>query len=91
VEHDINPGHIYRLSEGPSIFGFSRAQIDRLIRSGGIPAPTQLSMGGKDGKRPRAKGWTGRQIIDHRARLRAESEKQEKTEKRAAKRAEAAA
>ena len=57
----VHPNHIYRLHEGPRLFGFKRAQIDTLIKQGEIPTPITLTPGG------RAKGWLGKQILDWQA------------------------
>ena len=60
---EIHPNAIIRLKDGPTYFGLSDAQIQSKIKSGEIPAPVALSQTG------RAKGWLGRQIIEHQARL----------------------
>jgi hypothetical protein len=51
------------MREGPRYFGYRHTQLDEKIRSGEIPAPLSLSASG------RAKGWLGRQIIEHHRRL----------------------
>jgi predicted DNA-binding transcriptional regulator AlpA len=59
---ELDPYQIVRLREGRKYFGYGPTQIDEKIKSGEIPAPIALSDTG------RAKGWTGRQIIDHHRR-----------------------
>jgi predicted DNA-binding transcriptional regulator AlpA len=60
---ELDPYQIIRMSEGRKYFGYGPTQIDEKIRSGEIPAPIALSDTG------RARGWTGRQIINHHRRL----------------------
>ena len=62
---ELDPNQIVRWSEGRKYFGYKHTQLDEKIKSGEIPAPFPLSNTG------RAKGWTGRQIIEHQQRLRA--------------------
>ena len=60
----LHPNEIVRYGEGARYFGYRHSQLGEKIKSGEIPAPFSLSDGG------RAKGWTGRQILEHqRARL----------------------
>lgn len=60
---ELDPNQIVRWSEGSKYFGYKHTQLDEKIKSGEIPAPFSLSDSG------RAKGWTGRQIIEHQQRL----------------------
>jgi predicted DNA-binding transcriptional regulator AlpA len=60
---ELDPNQIVRMSEGPKYFGYKHTQLPEKIKSGEIPAPFLLSDTG------RAKGWTGRQIIEHQRRL----------------------
>jgi hypothetical protein len=55
----LDPNQIFRLHEGPRLFGFKPSQIDTKIKSGELPTPLALSATG------RARGWTGHQINEH--------------------------
>jgi predicted DNA-binding transcriptional regulator AlpA len=59
----LDPNQIFRLSEGPKLFGFKPSQIDAKIKKGELPTPLALSATG------RARGWTGAQINDHRRKI----------------------
>ena len=59
---ELHPNQIVRWSEGKKYFGYRHTQLEEKIRTGEIPAPFLLSDTG------RAKGWTGRQIIEHQRR-----------------------
>jgi predicted DNA-binding transcriptional regulator AlpA len=59
---ELHPNQIVRMNEGPKFFGYKATQLPEKIKSGEIPAPFPLSDTG------RAKGWTGRQIIEHQSR-----------------------
>lgn len=56
---ELDPNQIVRKGEGPKYFGLKSTALDDAIKAELIPAPFALTEGG------RAKGWTGRQIIDH--------------------------
>src|SRR5215217_990687 len=60
---DLDPNQIIRQRDGYHYFGYKHAALDAKIKSGEIPTPMVLSESG------RATGWTGKQIIDHRAKL----------------------
>jgi predicted DNA-binding transcriptional regulator AlpA len=71
VRGGLDPHQIIRRSEGRKYFGLGPTQIDEKIKKGEIPKPIALSDSG------RATGWTGRQIIEHQARLLAAAAEQD--------------
>ena len=60
---EILPDQIYRVSLSPAIFGYGSESTKAKIRSGELPPPFPLSPSS------RFEAWTGRQILDHRARM----------------------
>jgi predicted DNA-binding transcriptional regulator AlpA len=71
IRETLDPHQIIRRREGRKYFGLGLTQIDEKIKKGEIPKPIALSDSG------RATGWTGRQIIEHQARLVAAAAKQD--------------
>ena len=67
---ELDPNQIIRLVEGKKYFGYGHTQLDVKIKAGEIPAPVSLSPSG------RARGWLGRQIIEHQRRLLAAAQDQ---------------
>jgi predicted DNA-binding transcriptional regulator AlpA len=67
---DLDPNQIVRLSQGPKYFGYKHTQQDEKIKDGTLPPPFPLSENG------RARGWLGRQIIEHHRRRLAAAAKQ---------------
>jgi predicted DNA-binding transcriptional regulator AlpA len=59
--NELHPNQIVRFCEGRKYFGLKHTQLDEKIKSGEIPAPMKLSDSG------RARGWTGRQILEWQA------------------------
>jgi predicted DNA-binding transcriptional regulator AlpA len=59
---DLDPNEIIRPKDGRKYFGYGHSQLAELIKQGEIPPPFPLSETGV------AKGWTGRQIIEHHRR-----------------------
>jgi hypothetical protein len=62
---DIVPDRIYRTNLSPAIFGYGPQATKDKIESGELPPPFPLS------ETSRFKAWTGRQIIEHRAKMQA--------------------
>ena len=60
---ELDPDEVVRQCDGLKYFGYKSTQLAEKIKAGEIPAPFALSPGG------RAKGWLGRQIIEHHQRL----------------------
>jgi hypothetical protein len=60
---NIEPDQIYRTTLYESLFGYGEQATNDKIKSGELPMPFPLSEGG------RARAWTGRQILEHRARM----------------------
>lgn len=56
---ELDANQIFRVSEGPRLFGIKASQITAKIKSKEIPTPLKLTASG------RAKGWTGEQINQH--------------------------
>jgi hypothetical protein len=63
----LHPNEIVR--NAPKYFGLGKTQLDEKIKAGEIEAPISLSASG------RAKGFTGRQILNHQERQRQLSRK----------------
>ena len=62
---ELHPNQIVRYSEGRKYFGYGASQLAEKIKQRELPEPIPLSDTGY------AKGWTGRQIIEHHRRLQA--------------------
>jgi hypothetical protein len=58
----LHPKEIVRLKNAPKYFRLGKTQLDEKIKAGEIEAPISLSASG------RAKGFTGRQILNHQER-----------------------
>ena len=56
---ELDANQIVRQADGWKYFGYGHSRLEELIRAGKIPKPFPLVEGG------RAKGWLGRQIIEH--------------------------
>jgi hypothetical protein len=67
---EISPDQFYRITLSPALFDLGWQATKNKIRSGELPRPFPLSEGSK------LVGWTGRQILDHRARMQALAEEQ---------------
>ncbi len=61
----LHPDEIVRWSKGPRFFGYGLTALAEKIKKREIPPPFPLSDTGS------AKGWTGRQIIEHHRRRQA--------------------
>jgi hypothetical protein len=59
----LDPLQIVRLVNGEKVFGLKASALKSKMEKGEIPTPIPLSDSG------RALGWTGRQIMDHHARM----------------------
>ena len=59
---ELEPDQIIRKCDGPKYFGLKSTALDDAIDRGDIEPPMALTAGG------RARGWTGRQIINHHRR-----------------------
>jgi predicted DNA-binding transcriptional regulator AlpA len=69
----LHPDQLVRQKDGGKYFGLGHTRLDEAIKAGLIPRPFSVLPGG------RAKGWTGRQIIEHhRKRQEAEAAASEK-------------
>jgi hypothetical protein len=66
----LHPDQIVRYGEGRKWFGLGPTQLAEKIEKGEVPRPFPLSDTGH------AKGWTGRQIIEHHRRLQAAAEQE---------------
>ena len=55
----LDPDQIVRYAQGKKYFGYGATQLREKIRNRELPEPFDLSDTGY------AKGWTGRQIIEH--------------------------
>jgi hypothetical protein len=62
---EIQPDRIYRTTLSPAIFGYGPQATRDKIKSGELPTPFPLSASA------RFDAWTGKQILDHRARMQA--------------------
>jgi hypothetical protein len=65
---EIDPGQFYRTTMSPAIFNIGTQATKNKIRDGKLPRPSPLNEGSH------IYGWTGRQILDHRARMQALAE-----------------
>lgn len=70
----IQPDQIYRVNLSPQIFGYGPQATRDKIRNGELPLPHPLSPSA------RTEAWTGQQILDHRARMKALAEEKAKAE-----------
>ena len=59
----IQPDRIYRTNLSPQIFGYGPERTRDLIAAGELPAPFPLTPSSK------YSAWTGKQILEHRARV----------------------
>jgi predicted DNA-binding transcriptional regulator AlpA len=66
----LDPGQVYRVSEGWKYFGYRPAHLVEKIKAGEIPAPIALTDSGH------AKGWFGRTILKWQAEREAAATKQ---------------
>jgi hypothetical protein len=62
---EIQPDAFYRVTLSPALFDLGWQSTKDKIRSGELPPPFPMTEGSK------CEGWTGRQILDHRARMQA--------------------
>jgi hypothetical protein len=65
---DINPSQIYPTTLGPAIWGLGWQATKNKVKSGALPRPSPLTPGSN------REGWTGSQILEHRARMQALAE-----------------
>ena len=65
---EIQSDRIYRTTLSPAIFGYGPQATRDKIRNGELPMPFPLS------PTSRFEAWTGAQILEHRARMRALAE-----------------
>jgi hypothetical protein len=70
VVDGLHPDEIVRKARGPKFFGLKSSQLEEAEKAGRIPKSIPLSTDG------RARGWTGRMILDHHARMRALAEQE---------------
>jgi hypothetical protein len=59
----INPDQLYRTTLAPALFDLGWQACRNKIRSGELPRPLPLTADSK------CEAWTGRQILEHRARM----------------------
>jgi hypothetical protein len=64
----IHPDQLYRTTYSPAIFDLGWQAAKNKIRSGDLPRPMPLTPGSK------FEAWTGRQILEHREKMRALAE-----------------
>jgi hypothetical protein len=62
---EILPDQIYRVSLSPVLFGYGAQTTRDKIKRGELPRPFPLSVSA------RFEAWTGKQILEHRARMQA--------------------
>jgi hypothetical protein len=60
---DIVPAQFYPITQSPAIFGVGWQSARDKIRAGELPRPFPLTPNSN------REGWTGRQILEHRARM----------------------
>jgi hypothetical protein len=62
IVRGLEPDEIVRKSKGHKYFGLKYGALEDAIERGDIPPPVSLTASG------RARGWFGRQIIEHQQR-----------------------
>jgi hypothetical protein len=65
---EIDPGQFYRITMSPAIFHLGWQATKNKIKAGKLPRPFPQNEGSH------ITGWTGQQILDHRARMQALAE-----------------
>ena len=63
IFEELDPNEIYRIKDGPRIFGVKATQLTKKIKAGEIPPPIKFFPTGRAG------GWTGHMVNEHRRRI----------------------